>query len=378
MDPRLLIGPSSPLGLPAPFGFLQFFKVLGFTLHMVPMHLWYAGVIVAVLLRGQRHEHAQRLGARLIKAMPIFIALGVNLGIVPLLFTQVAYHRVFYPATILMAWPWLGIPFLLLFAYYGVYIYASALRKGGQSFRPLPQTAGWMSALFFVLIGFLFANGFSLMTRLSDWPSLWQNTSVAGAPLGIGLNVGDPSLWPRWLLMFGLALLTTSAYIVLDAGFFGSKETEGYRRWVKGFSWKLYLIGILWFGATGSWYVFRTWPPELRQQMTSGPLGILFVLTAISPGLVWLLMLAQMKRATRSFALLTGIAQFGVLALNGVSRQVVQNAELKAYLDVAAERVATQWSPLVLFLVLFAAGLAVLGWMVAKAAQASGRPTPAG
>jgi hypothetical protein len=178
--------------------------------------------------------------------------------------------------------------------------------------------------------------------------------------------------------MFGLALLTTSTYITLDAGLFGSRETEGYRRWVKGFAWKLYLIGILWFGATGSWYVFRTWPPELRQQMTSGPLGILFVLTAISPGLVWLLMLAQMKRATRSFALLTGIAQFGVLALNGVSRQVVQNAELKAYLDVAAERVATQWSPLVLFLVLFAAGLAVLGWMVAKAAQASGRPTPAG
>ena len=378
MDPRLLIGPSSSLGLPAPFGFLQFFKVLGFTLHMVPMHLWYAGVIVAVLLRGQRHEHAQRLGVRLIKAMPIFIALGVNLGIVPLLFTQVAYHRVFYPATILMAWPWLGIPFLLMFAYYGVYIYASALRKGGQSLRPLLQTAGLISALFFVFIGFLFANGFSLMTRLSDWPSLWQNTSVAGAPLGIGLNVRDPSLWPRWLLMIGLALLTTSTYIALDVAFFGSKETEGYRRWVKGFAWKLYLFGILWFGVTGSWYVFCTWPPELRQQMTSGPLGILFVLTAISPGLVWLLMLAQMKSATRSFALLTGIAQFGVLALNGVSRQVVQNTELKAYLDVATERVVAQWSPLVLFLVLFATGLAVVGWMVAKAAQASGRPTPAG
>jgi hypothetical protein len=378
VDPRLLIGPSSSLGLPAPFGFLQFFKVLGFTLHMVPMHLWYAGVIVAVLLRGQRHEHAQRLGVRLIKAMPIFIALGVNLGIVPLLFTQVAYHRVFYPATILMAWPWLGIPFLLMFAYYGVYIYASALRKGGQSFRSLPQTAGWMSALFFVLIGFLFANGFSLMTRLSEWPSLWQHTNVAGAPLGIGLNIGDPSLWPRWLLMFGLALLTTSAYIALDVAFLCSKETEGYRRWVKGFSWKLYLFGILWFGATGSWYVFCTWPPELRQLMTSRPLGILFVLTAISPGLVWLLMLVQMKRATRSFALLAGIAQLGVLALNGVSRQVVQNTELKAYLDVAAERVVTQWSPLILFLVLFAAGLAVVGWMVAKAAQASGRPTPAG
>ena len=31
--------------LPAPLWFVQFFKVLGFTLHMVPMNLWYAGLL---------------------------------------------------------------------------------------------------------------------------------------------------------------------------------------------------------------------------------------------------------------------------------------------------------------------------------------------
>ena len=38
--------------LPAPFWFIQFFKVLGFTLHAVPMNLWYAGAILAVAATG--------------------------------------------------------------------------------------------------------------------------------------------------------------------------------------------------------------------------------------------------------------------------------------------------------------------------------------
>ena len=59
--------------------------------------------------------------------MPVIVALGVNFGIVPLLFVQVAYYKVFYPATILMAWFWLAIIGLLIPAYYGVYVYAFGL-----------------------------------------------------------------------------------------------------------------------------------------------------------------------------------------------------------------------------------------------------------
>ena len=60
--------------------------------------------------------------------MPVIVAVGVNLGVVPLLFIQLAYYKVFYPATILMAWFWLGIIMLLIPAYYGVYAYAMRLR----------------------------------------------------------------------------------------------------------------------------------------------------------------------------------------------------------------------------------------------------------
>ncbi|WP_205006265.1 hypothetical protein, partial [Escherichia coli] len=143
---------------------------------------------------------AQRWSARLLKQMPVIIALGVNFGIVPLLFTQVAYYRVFYPATILMAWPRFLIIILLTFAYYGVYIYVTGFKDGAE-LTPFKRVAGWVSAILFVAIGFLFSNGFSLLTNLNAWPKIWQSTSVAGAPLGTALNLSDPTLLPRWLMM---------------------------------------------------------------------------------------------------------------------------------------------------------------------------------
>ena len=109
--------------------------------------------------------------------MPVIVAVGVNLGIVPLLFVQLAYYKVFYPATILMAWFWLAIIVLLIPAYYGVYAYAWGLRGRRASreqgttvcaYREWGQTflsasigtacwriaAGWCAAVFFVRSAF--------------------------------------------------------------------------------------------------------------------------------------------------------------------------------------------------------------------------------
>lgn len=374
MDPTQLIGPASPLGYPAPFWFVELFKVLGFTLHMVPMNVWYAGLVLAVLLHWRGGKHGRNLLIRLMKQMPIVVALGVNLGIVPLLFTQVAYYRAFYPATILMAWPWLGVIGLLTVAYYGVYLYSYGLRDDGARMTPLKRAAGWVSALLFVVVGFIFANGFSLMTNVGAWPSLWQGTSVDGAPLGIALNTADPTLWPRWLLMFGLALTTTAAYVTVDTGFFAGGETSDYRQWAANFALKLYTVGMAWFAAAGAWYVFGAWPAANRDLMLGWPLAVLTILTAAAPGLPWLLILAQRRGVTRTLALLTGLAQLAVLALNAVSRQVVQNAELGRFLDVGGEPVNVQWSPLAVFLVLFVAGLGVVFWMVSKVVEASRVP----
>ena len=155
MDAQTLID-TTPSPLPAPMWFIQFFKVLGFALHAVPMSLWYAGIVVAMILYARGGEQGRRFSGRLMSQMPVIIAFGVNLGIVPLLFVQLAYFKVFYPATILMAWFWLAIVGMLIPAYYGVYVYAFGLGEGGKGLTPLKRGAGWFAAALFVVIGFLF------------------------------------------------------------------------------------------------------------------------------------------------------------------------------------------------------------------------------
>ena len=368
MNPAQLIGPASPLGYPAPFWFIELFKVLGFILHLVPMNLWFAGTILVMLMQIVGGKDAKQWSNRLINQMPVIIAFGINFGIVPLLFTQVAYYRVFYPATILMAWPWFAVIALLTLAYYGVYIYIIGIRKNQLTF--ISRFAGWVAAIFFIVIGFIFSNGFSLMTNLNSWADLWKRTSLAGAPLGTALNIADPTLMPRWLMIFGIALMTTAAFTVVDAAYFANRESDDYKLWASGFALKLYTLGIVWFAVMGSWYVFGTWSPEMREKMFTSPVLFLTLATALCPGLPWLLILAQRKGVMRTFAFLTGLTQFGVIALNAASRQIVQNAELSKFLDVTAEKVNIQWSPMIVFLVLFVAGLGIVVWMVSKVVMA--------
>ena len=71
------------------------------------------------------------------------------------------------------------------------------------------------------------------------------------------------------------------------------------------------------------------------------------------------------RRPARPRPLLAA-CQFGVLGVNAVSRQVVQNLNLKGFLDVTGQRVAVQWGPLAMFLVVFVIGLAAVAWMIAQ------------
>src|SRR5689334_9101656 len=123
MDPRQLIAPPSPLGYPAPFWFIEFFKVLGFSLHVGPMNIWYAGALLAAVLGTRGRGNARIVGQHIGRALPFMLAFGINFGIVPLLFLQSAYHQFFYPATILMAWPWFAVFWLVMIAYFGLYLH---------------------------------------------------------------------------------------------------------------------------------------------------------------------------------------------------------------------------------------------------------------
>ncbi|MHC4406545.1 MAG: hypothetical protein ACYTG0_43525 [Planctomycetota bacterium] len=376
MDPQALIDPTAS-GIPAPGWFIQLFKVLGFTLHAVPMNLWYAGIVVAMVLYTRGGEQGKRFAGRLMSQMPIVIAFGINLGVVPLLFVQLAYFKVFYPATILMGWFWLAVVGLLIPAYYGVYVYAFGLRGGEESMTPLKRTIGWAAAALFIVVGFIFVNAFSLMGDVGRWADLWEGTSKGGAALGTALNVADVSLWPRWLMMFSLAVGTTAVWVVVDAAWLAGGESDEYKGFAQDFAWKLYSVGAAAFAVTGLLYLL-TWPTAVHKTMWLGlPVG-LTLLTALSPAVPWLLMVRARRLGqsiARPMAAWLGLAQFGVLGLNAVSRQIVQNVKLSSHqFDVLRQPEAVQWSPLIVFLLAFVAGLGVIAWMIAQVLTASPEP----
>jgi hypothetical protein len=65
-------------------------------------------------------------------------------------------------------------------------------------------------------------------------------------------------------------------------------------------------------------------------------------------------------------AALVAVAQIGVVAINAVSRQVVQNLHVGAFADLARQPTDTKWGPLTLFVALFAIGLVVVLWMIVQ------------
>jgi hypothetical protein len=73
--------------------------------------------------------------------------------------------------------------------------------------------------------------------------------------------------------------------------------------------------------------------------------------------------------------MIIGLLQFALIALNVVSRQIVQNIEIGVYYDVTSEQVNTQWSPLIIFLLLFVATVGVIIWLLRRAILESRQAT---
>ena len=380
MDPKSLIDTSTASGLPAPVWFIELFKWLGFTLHEVPMNLWYAGIVVSMLLLVVGSEHGRRFSGRLMTQMPVVIAMGINFGIVPLLFIQVGFAQVFYPATVLMAWSWLGVIVLLIPAYYGVYVYTFGLAERGAAMPAWKRAAGWFAALLFLCIGFIFANALSLIENWGGAPDLWLKHSAYGAALGTAMNTADVRLWPRWLLMFGLARTTTAAWGAFDSAWFAGRESRDYRLWAKTFAMKLYAVGAAWFLIAGAWYSFFTWSSESQQVMFRSPMVLLTIVTILAPAGPGLLLWFARRREgeiDRRWASLLGLAQFAVLGINAAGRQVVQHVEIRPYFDITAQSTETQWSAMAVFLGSFVVGLGLVAWMIYQVAKLPAAPEAA-
>ncbi len=140
---------------------------------------------------------------------------------------------------------------------------------------------------------------------------------------------------------------------------------------------RLYAAGAGLTMVMGAIYIFGTLPGEVRGWLLSGLRLPLFALTALAPLLGFGAMVWQSHQAAPKSAWVVAAVHFGVLAVNAVSRQMVQTETIRPLHVLGAEPVHTQWSSLPLFLICFVFALACIGWMLRRywvEAVAAGEP----
>ena len=291
----------------------------------------------------------------------------INLGVPPLLFAQVLYGRALYTSSVLIGVYWISIIGILMLTYWLLYRFSARLEAG--------KSAWWVGLSAWLLAGFvarLLSTNMTLMLR----PEVWRDMYSASA-MGAYLPTGDPTLTPRWLLMMAGGLFIGGLWLVYLAG--RSTFTADEKSFAAGLGGKVaavfgvvYLLAGLWAASV---------QPDVVKAGLAGHGGYPLYKLAGFAGYGWLalVVVAVLLGAIAGFAKLSAgwIGWAGVLLavlveiMFTVYRDGVRDLTLlsKNY-DVWSRVVVTNWSVVGLFLVLFVAGLGVVGWLVSVVARA--------
>ena len=368
---QAVIPDPDPLPLPAPAGLLWFLLVFTFLLHVLPMNLVLGGSVIGSITerlgRKENRPHHRLLAQRLAKVMPAAVAFTITLGVAPLLFLQVLYGRLFFTSSILMAGPWLAIVPLLIVAYYGVYYRAFRWeRLGGWG-----SLVGWMSTLLFMTIGFLFTNNMTLMLR----PERFRERYLAGHGTYL-LNLDDPTVYPRFLHFF-VGAIAVSGMMIVVLGLLRRRREPEFAKWAirYGSSWFAYPTALNM--AIGVWW-FLALPEQAMLRFLGGdPFATAVFAIGVALALVVLMLMLMASQSTNPVPQATAgaILLLFLLIAMILNRDQVRRGALEAIGFEPTHWVATQWGPILLFLVLLAGAIATIWWMVAALSRKAGSPS---
>jgi len=355
-----------PIPLPAPIWLLKLLHIVTLALHFVAVEMLLGGLLLAVLLSLFRGSPASIVAARaLARRLTIVMTFVINLGVPPLLFVQVLYGRALYTSSVLIGLYWISIIGILMLAYWLLYRFSARLEAG--------RSAWWVGLIAWLLAGSvarLLSTNMTLMLR----PEAWRDMYSASA-MGAYLPTGDPTLTPRWLLMMAGGLFIGGLWMVYLSG--RSTFTPDEKSFIAGIGGKVamtfgivYLVAGMWASAVQPEAVLvglaHHWLYRFAGFAGYGWMAL--VVVAVLLGAVagfgkistsWLSWVAVLV------AVLTEI-------MFTVYRDGVRDLTLlsKGY-DVWNRAVETNWGVVGLFLVLFVAGLGVIGWLVSVVARAS-------
>jgi hypothetical protein len=337
----------TPDAIPVAWGWFQFLLLLTLPLHLLCMNAMVGSTGIAFYARLRPDAASRRLAHELAKVIPFLVAFSVNFGVAPLLFNQVLYGHFLYVSSVLMAVFWLAVVPLLILAYYALYLYDFRFNRAGVTGTLLLGFA----LLAFFAIGFIFTNNMTLMLDPLKWAAYFNNDG------GTILNLGDPSLIPRYL-HFMLAALAVGG---LSVAMFGRIKRRSdadlsavaIRLGMPLFSW-LSLLQV----PLGVWFLLSL-PREVMLLFMGGDLlatGI-FIVALL---LVLLVLVSGFKGQVYPTV---GLA-VGLVVLMSFLRAYVRTGSHRPYFSVEDLSLVPQYGPMVLFFITFAAGLICIAWML--------------
>lgn len=350
MDPKTLIPAAGPV--PVPWGWFEGLSLATFIIHLLFMNIVLGGALIMLVqeLRGKGRAGSSPLQAPLAKSTPTMLALAVNFGVAPLLFTQVLYGQFLYTSCVLMAWQWLGIAGVVMLAYYGLYLYDFKFESLQQGRTLL--TGG--VAVLLLVTAFTFTNVMTLMLSPERWVGYFSNQS------GFSLSMGDASLWPRFLHVVLSALAIAGLFMAVLARRRGeamdSAALTGGLRW---FFWPTALQVLV-----GAWYA-HTLPKQFLKLLVGGDLlhtAVFFAGLATTAAGLWF----AKKRSVYMAASATVVT----VALMAGLRALLRSHVLAEFYSPQSLVVTGQYSPMWLFFIALVLGGGVMIYILRLAARA--------
>ena len=358
-----------PSPLPAPIWLIKLLHIVTLALHFVAVEMLLGGLLLAVILSLFRSSPLSLVTARaLARRLTVVMTYVINLAVPPLLFAQVLYGRALYTSSVLIGLYWISIIGLLMLAYWLLYQFTARLEAA--------RSAWWIGLSAWLIAGFiarLLSTNMTLMLRPEVWRDMYSSSSA-----GAYLPTGDPTLTPRWLLMMAGGLFIGGLWLVYLAG--RSTFTAEQKRFIGALGGKVAVVFGIVYLAAGLWAA-SVQPGDVKAGLATHPLYKF----AGFAGYGWLalVVVAVLLAAVAGFAKISagfsGLLAWGAVLLAvlteitfTVYRDGVRDLTLlsKGY-DVWNRAVETNWWVVGLFLVLFVAGLGVVGWLVSVVARAN-------
>ena len=347
-----------PHTIPVHWGWLYFFLVLTFYLHLLFMNAMLGTSVIALVheFKPGKDDTNAALSRDVSKKLVFFLAFAVNLGVATLLFLQVLYGHFLYVSSILMAVYWLLTVLLLILAYYGAYVYN--LR---HSYLLLTRKFLILGiVLLFLSVAFFFTNNMTLMLRPEQWVGYFEH------PGGTLLNLNDPTLLPRYLHFLTASIAVGGLVVAISGRWKKNNAVEDSQNFLN--------TGMKWFTAATfvqillGFLFLISLPPKIILAFMGGNVlyTAVFVFTLACSFL--LLVMGALRKLWASTAILLATILGMVLM-----RDFVRSMFLEDYFKFQELEISSQYSAFFLFLTALVCGIGLIIYLCRKSLHPSGK-----